>query len=270
MKLRKRFAFDPIEWTDCKHIQLLAASADERTWYVKGGARCGVRLLAHFADDDRVYTAPHLHDEVLVESAHPELVRALFRRAANGTPIQRVEKPDVLPGFRFPSWKHNIGEEGGPVYPVQVHSGGWHTRTERVLRLAPPWWAPDAQAFDIREGVYLYFPDGTSRLSSRRDYYRFADDYEFKFRKVLTRQGDLLFLSGSVTNDIFEGWYGNTMQTHPVGGVEIIDVGRHHIDTGEKVVTHPEHGTMPLPSETWLAIFEPGTSRPFAGARDTD
>jgi hypothetical protein len=262
MKLRKRFAFDPIEFVDCKYIQLLAASADERTWYVKGGARCGIRLLAHFTNDDRVYTAPHLHDEVLVESAQPELVHDLFRRAANEkSEIQLLERPDILPGFQFPNWKHSIGEPEGPVYPVHK-SGGWYTKTERVLCLAPPWWAPDAQAFDIREGVYLYFPDGTSRLARRRDYYRFEDDYEFKFRKVLARQGDLLFLSNSVDNCVFEDWDGVRLQTRSVDGAE--NLNRHHIDVGKGIVTHPEHGTMPLPSETWLAIFEPGSSRPFS------
>jgi hypothetical protein len=274
MKLRKRYSFDFIEWTDCKHIQLLAASADERTWYVEGGARCGVHLLAHFGY--KIYTAPRLHYEVLVESAEPSAVRALFRRAANKkseigltteqSEIQLLEKPDILPGFQFPNWKHSIGEEEpeGLVYPV--HKSGWYTKTERVLRLTPPWWAPDAQAFDIREGVYLYFPDGTSRLSRRRDYYRFESfrfESSLSLRRVLARQGDLLFLPND-SNEVFHGWA--AWDTSPLGPAEIIDLGRHHIDTGEKVVTHPEHGTMPLPEEPWLAILEPGTSRPFAFA----
>jgi hypothetical protein len=267
MKLRKRYPFDQPDETDCKYIRLLAMSADERTWYVKGGARCGVRLLAHFADGDRVYTAPHLHDEVLVESAQPELVRDLLRMAVNESNIVGLNPPDILPGFRFPGWKHNIGEEGeGPVY--SVHESGWYTKTERVLRLTPPWWAPDAQAFDIREGIYLHFPDGTFRLARRRDYYRFED--ELSFRRVLGRQGDLLFLSNAVSNRIFEGWNGSTMQTRLVDEVEIINLARHHIDTGEEVVIHPEHGTMALPEEPWLAILEPGISHPFSIASDSD
>jgi hypothetical protein len=264
MKLRKRYPFDQPDATDCKYIQLLAASADERTWYVKGGARCGVRLLAHFTND-RVFAANHLHSTVLPEAASPELVRDLFRHAADMAEIQRLEEPGILPGFRF------SGESGEPepVYPV--HSGGWYTKTERVLRLAPPWWAPDAQAFDIREGVYLYFADGTSRLARRREYYRFEDPRHesLSFRRVLARQGDLLFLSNSVNNSrIFEDW--DRGEDVPVSDNEVIDVNRHHIDMTRGVVQHPEHGTMPLPSETWLAIFEPGTSRPFADGNDGD
>jgi hypothetical protein len=280
MKIRKRFPFDFVEWTDCKFIQLLAASADKRTWYVKGGANCGIRLLAYFTERG-VYTAPRLHDEVLVESAQPGAVRALFRHAANEkseirlieqSEIQLLEKPDILPGFQFPNWKHSIGEPEGPVYPVHK-SGGWHTKTERVLRLAPPWWAPDAQAFDIREGVYLYFPDGTSRLARRRDYYRFEDESRqfIRDRKLLSRQGDLIFLSNTpfmnnepLRNEVSEGWVGNSLRTRPVDTAEIIDLDRHHIDTTQGVVVHPEHGTMPLPEEAWLAILEPGTSRPFS------
>jgi hypothetical protein len=251
MKLRKRFAFDPIEWTYCKHIQLLAASADERTWWVKGGARCGVRLLAYFGDDDRVYTAPHLHDEALVESAHPGLVRDLFRRAADTAEIQRLEGPGVLPCF-------SVGEPLG--HPV--HKSGWYTKTERVLCLMPPWWAPDAQAFDIREGIYIHFPDDTFRLASRRDYYRFEGP-ELSFRRVLTRQGDLLFLSNAGSNCVFEGW-GGSIQTRNASESDAEFINRHRINITRGTVTHHEHGTMSLPSEPWLAILEPGTSHPFA------
>jgi hypothetical protein len=264
MKLRKRYPFDQPDETDCKYIRLLAASADERTWWVKGGAQCGVRLLAHFAGDGYVYTARQLHAGVLAQSQNEDAARRLLTAAANeyaraGATILKIEEPSVLPGFTF----HDVAH-------LWIHESTWHTKTERVLRLTPPWWAPDAQAFDIREGVYLYFPDGTSRLARRRDYYRFEGQ---RFRRVLARQGDLLFLS-HFFNHIFEGWgdpyLPRMMRSRAVGDTEVIDLGRHHIDVAQGVVTHPQHGTMALPSETWLAVLEPGTSRPFADARDTD
>jgi hypothetical protein len=261
MYLRKRYVFDRSEEpTDCKYIQFLAASADERTWWVKGGARCGVRLLAHFTDDDKVYTALHLHATVLVESADPGNVRRLLQEAANQKDPDRLEPPSVLPGFTPRDAERD-----------SLHAQGWYTKTERVLRLAPPWWAPDAQAFDIREGIYVYFPDETSRLCRRREYYNLTSCTHPIVQRVLIRQGDLLFIEkGGYERRVFEQWNGSRMQTRTLGDTEIVDLDRHHIDVGGEVVSHPEHGTMDLPSGPWVAMLAPGTSHPFNGNGRSD
>jgi hypothetical protein len=258
MNLRKRYIFDRSEEpTDCKYIQVLATSADERTWWVKGGARGGVRVLAHFANDGKIYTATRLHACVLVESAQPDLIRELLQEAADEKTPERLEPPSILPGFTPRDAEHD-----------SLHTEGWYTKTERVLRLAPPWWAPNAQAFDIREGVYLYFPDGTSRLCRRRYYYALESGPYPVSRTLLGRQGDLLFLGTGEClpiRKVFSGWDGSSIQTRLLGETDVVELDRHRIDCGEEVVTHPEHGTMDLPTESWIAMLAPGTSNPFRG-----
>jgi hypothetical protein len=201
----------------------------------------------------------------LAQSQNEDSVRELLRYAANlyaehGSVIRAIEEPSVLPAF---TW-HDVARKW-------IHqSTDWYTNTERVLRLAPPWWAPNAQAFDIREGVYLYFPDGTYRLCRRRDYYALESCHYPLSRTLLARQGDLLFMA---TGDclpirkVFAGWDGSSMQTQLLGDHDSVYLGRHHIDVGQGLVTHPEHGSMGLPADSWLAIIAPGTSRPFSWRR---
>jgi len=260
MNLRKRYVFDRHDQpTECKYIQLLAASADERTWWLKGGTRGGVRVLAHFADDGKIHTATRLHASTLVESEQPDAVRCLLRQAANELDPLMLHSPEVLPGFTHDD-----------TYAVWRHESGWFSHSERVLRLPVPWWAPEAKVFDIPEGIYLRFPDETSRLCRRRDYYALDNSIYLHSHCLLARQGDLLFLAtGDCVNTrmVCEGWRDDYMCKRTLGDHDIVDLGRHRIDCGEEVVTHPEHGVMDLPTEPWLAMIEPGTSRPFGGNR---
>ncbi len=170
---------------------------------------------------------------------------------------------------------------------THLHRDGWFTRSCVVLPIPAPSFAPDAKAWDMREGIYLTFPDESYRLITRREYFAFLRHVEAESRannadpNPISRQGDLLFFSGNWGN---KGWDGSRQvicQPMDEGCffvpadhtdntqrrvVELRDMefDRHVISEDANCVRHPEHGEMPLPGGAWTAVLMPGTSRPFA------
>ncbi len=194
----------------------------------------------------------------LVKSLEPDLATGDGRyplRVPNGTTQgHRLPVPGFLPlAGSMPA----VGEP-----PAQYqHKDGWYTRSERALHVRSPQWAPNASVYDIREGIYIVFSDGTFRLVPRREYYE-----KLEWDEPEARQGDLLL------------WHNPQKGVdRPIATDEPEYFDRHKIvaqDDGSAVVTHPEHGELvvsaPGLNQPLYAAIAPGTSRPFERESDRD
>lgn len=248
------------EW---KYGGVFAASPDKRTFYVKAGANDGVRYLAHTDGKGCWWVGDRLHAAVLraVEGEVVESLRSDLRKAADAmsaSPATLVPIAEV-PGFVPPDTQ---GE------PARVcHKQGWYTCTEYALPLPAPTWAPDAQAWDIAEGVYLRWEDGSIRLVPRREYYDFCQHIDMNGLAVVARQGDCLAFERHLHADWVEldrrnGTARVLLRGEPwAGGLD------HHqvvVEDGKFVLRHLEHGRLGLPAEARSLVLMPGTSRPFS------
>lgn len=301
MRLRERFPFDyPVGCGGAVHVNILAATPDRRTWWCEAGANGGIRVLAHFAQDGEVYVSERLHAEVLVKDGGNSGVQGLLRYAADRLGVTDMVVPEQRPyaewRYGMASWSLSIPGfhpwEQEPSCRVADppngrinHTDGWYTRTERALPLPAPTWAPDARAWDIREGVYVVFADESYRLIRRREYYDFLRIFD---RPPIARQGDLLvfdeppaairrvgdtplamqFNGGTTFRCVLGDDSGD-------GKEESLD--RHTFrpaglpDAGEfGCVLHPEHDRLDLPGTWETLILAPGTSRPFQGTGVVD
>ena len=246
------------------------------------------------ADSFRWGTAGSIHADQLVEVSTAEqrtdLMKLLYRCAVpDPTPLLL---PEEIPGF--------TRQQGG----WGIHSTGWYTQSCLVLPLHAPEWAPEAEVFDIREGVYLHFPDGSSRLIRRRDFWRFP----FASATPVARQGDCLVFAeepdfawwsssarvyfdqetGEVLRDgYYEHQWPWSSQNDRVEVEErlrslvhiakVRAAGEYFLDRhqivveGENIVLrHPEHEDVLVPDEARFICLMPGSSRPFARASALD
>jgi len=293
-QLRDRFLFDapPPSADGIKNFNLFAATADRRTFYVEAGANNGVRVLAHFDEHGTAYYATRLHASCLVRDDQ-DCVSGLLRRAADCCPLSelhsfleiRLTGPSPRANRWFPSIPGFGGGDSINQHPAALcvhnepqtrHDAGWHTHSRVILPLPAPSFAPEARTFDIREGVYLYFPDQSIRLIARREYYAFLSEMPFN---SIARQGDLLFFAGDHSGNRDWEWVrqdddgrglaaGRRIDEQTFASVQSLD--RHELDEEANVVRHPEHGEMPLPEGQWTAVLMPGTSRPFERAGGVD
>jgi hypothetical protein len=305
MKLRPRYPFDAEPSYDDAVVNflVLATTPDRKTWWLEAGAHGGCRFLAHF-DGDKLYLAGRLHADTLVESGeYCTSVCRLLRRAADRLPVTALVVPRERPCSQWKVEYSTIGErvlasDGNPPaewelllpgfipwqQPQSVrqpappdgwvhHNDGWYTRTERALPLPAPTWAPDAQAWDIAEGIYIAFADGSYRLVRRREYY----SYRWVFCSApIARQGDLL-VYGETPQNAYHTYQGQMYSSVPEcvcrdgeNQIGTADLDRHHIDLGEERVTHPEHETLELPEGWQTIILAPGASRPFQRGGSAD
>jgi len=265
MRLRDRFVFDYDPACEgVKYFLLLAATPDRRTWWCVAGVNGGIRVLAHFAPDGEVYTADRLHAETLIKCDCG--VRDLLQNAADKLNVTDMIAPCDLPGF-------------SETYPYgrTYHRDGWYTRTERVLPLPAPTWAPDARAWDIREGVYVVFADESYRLVQRKEYYDFLRVFP---RPPIARQGDLLVFDEqpvAIRQGLIPLAVPRCILRDDSGNGKEESLDRHTFrpaglpDAGEfGCVLHPEHDRLDLPGTWETLILAPGTSRPFQGTGVVD
>jgi len=142
--------------------------------------------------------------------------------------------------------------------PGRRHAAGAGPKSA-ALPLAPPAWAKDARAWDIREGVYIAFTDGTYRLVPRREYYDFARAIQYAGPPI-ARQGDLLVFCQQLPEDM--------RAIYRRDGVTSDGIDHHVMENG--AITHPEHGSLILPENWQTIILAPGSSRPFARSGGVD
>jgi hypothetical protein len=269
MITREMFPFDAHPVMDCqgiRNIVMIAHTRDRRTFYVVAGKNGGVRFLAHFDEDYEMSLGRHLHQEVLLRLHEDSRSRCMdaLRRAADQAARDGTIR-ELLPMWEVP------GFEREQIPPR--HESGWFSRSRYALPIPAPAWAPEAQVFDIREGIYMHFPDGSMRLAQRREYYNF--DYIMNIgpylSRVVGRQGDCLLIDGVAPE-------GSSLIPHDrfvkVGDHEA-HLDRHQLrwDGNSLVLTHPEHETVKVPAEpgeNYYAALIPGVSRPFRRAAYAD
>jgi hypothetical protein len=266
MKLRRFYVFDGDQHPQggVKSYDTFAVSPDEKTFFIRGGNNGGLRLLVHFSPEGKMYLGYSLHQGTLVEANYYQTtsVSRMLKCAASMAPEDKlVPMGSAIPGFNEPR-----GAE-----TVHRHDDGWYSVGDFALQLDSPTWAPNAQAWDIREGVYVRFADGTMRLISRRDYY--GEEWRVA-PPPKARQGDLLFFQDNTLEEkgfTIDGFDGEpdlvSYERHQVSGnkfpEDILGKDRWYNPT----VTHPEHEEVVLPG-IWYFVFVPGTSRPFARQDD--
>ncbi|MFA4819259.1 MAG: hypothetical protein WC621_05470 [Patescibacteria group bacterium] len=277
MKLRKRYCFDgnnnPQE---AVVYDTFAVSPDGRTFFIKGGRNGGVRLKVHFAYDDKMYIGYNLHQHMLVEVNHcfRDTIELMLKKAVAQRTAEELKPINSVAGF--------TATDNGIVH----HQNGWYTLTDFALEIQSPEWAPGAQAWDIKEGIYIIFPDTSFRLIPRREYFGFLKLF---CREPEYRQGDLL---------VFRGW--NPPKKDSIQNCVSIDIDRHTVSIqdgsailyreaitaewpndnsfgvvmvgGAKEETnvllkHPEHELEKIQlkneDEGYTFVLVPGTSRPF-------
>jgi len=285
MELRKRYVFDgeyAPQQAD-RGYYTFAVSPDGKTFFIQGGNNGGVRILAHFSGES-LYFGYSLHQKTLVEANLDQkvVITSMLERAAAMAPEKKLVPMHQVPGF--------TREEG-----ISRHNDGWYSRGDFALQLSPPVWAPEATAWDIREGVYVRFPDGTCRLVPRREYYFFdgvlgaIDQVELK-----TRQGDcLVFKTGNDTyclDSVIIPGEKTALDRHVVEVVSVSDESSFELNeylikrdgssltaiiargSGLLKLTHPEHEVVEvkLAGEELFIVLAPGRSRPFSRDRRVD
>lgn len=286
MIFRRREWFDPAQENgfgpgNFSHLLTLAMSADKRIIYIKGGKEGGVRILAALDPEGNVACNSYLHATVMYflsadkEDRLKRLVKYWYDRRGgeecDRSTLLVAEKGEFPVGF----------DEG------RRHRDGWYTRTEVSLPLPSPEWAPDSKAFDIREGIYLYFLDGSIRLVPRKEYYSFARWMEGQ--EVVARQGDVFVLGWRSRRNFpdraaaGEGreYQPDWAEVTPQSGLprDAFQFPAHRVEleaSNKLVLVHSEHEPVELgawkegqvPSQ--ILVMMPGTSRPFQDSRQGD
>lgn len=263
MKLRKRYVFDSWRPGTFKFLEVLAVSSDERTFYLEGGTNGGVRYLAHFDARGNLYLSRRLHADILVR-ANPDEEEEVRKQLAHHMPVEPARLLDMeeVPGFSR--------DADGTIR----HKHGWFTRGERALELATPRWMESngsgAKIFDIREGIYIYFQDGSIRLSGRKEWYQFHDAMR-SAAHIWCRQGDCFLVTMWLGSDI---WF-EAVSLDPTKSLTAT-LGRHSVDLtplemkNNWSLTHPEHEKAEGPGNPNWMVLLPGSSRPFSRHGDGD
>ena len=227
-------------------------------FYVNAGGFGGVRFLWTYIDGKPCLGRHGLHSTNFLalpyyDQADP-FQRILSRAAST---IQHSKLTPIGEVHDF--------DEGGH------HKQGWYTKSLFGLQVPAPTWAPDARCWNLREGVYLYFPDGSIRLCPKKEFYKFEE-----FSPLLEfRQGDVFFCEASeerINNrpDLDSLQYvwtgleaGKSLRSHTLTED---DQGRFW------VLEHPEHETLKVEKSARIQsiVMMPGTSRPFTQAGGGD
>jgi hypothetical protein len=274
--MRERYPFDFNAFVECKSYSIFAHKGG-KFFYLEGGANSGCRVLVEIEDQNggqHIATAQGLHARETVRTLDTSaLVRAMQRAADNG--VGTLLDIASVPGFEPRSKIHNSAEN------VAYHRDGWFTTSRFSIETAAPAWAPDARAFDLREGIYLVFADGTFRLVPKRDYFK---GYPFEESQLHhrdgsppdARQGDLLFYEipgiARDADEVADESSTEDYDRHLVDGWRLIEAareltnGRHQRPSDVwawPTITHPEHGVMELEG-VYKVVFAPGVSRPFS------
>lgn len=235
----------------CRYSVVVIKEAD-------GSITCGSAERFCFPVPEEMENAPQLLDDIL--------------KACRGLQEKPLLHVAEIPGFR-------------DVEGLMEHRDGWYTKSIHSYEYDEfhvQVFGGGARAFPLKEGVYVYFPDGSYRLIPTREFWE--DGWAYMDAPTC-RQGDLL------------AWYDGDWRRGGERGVrsdeDVIVVDRHKItavydDTEDKIayrryivsgtrndfylpegvclqITHPEHDTKIISEPGWWKlILLPGTSRPYS------
>jgi len=258
--------------------------------YVEGGANCGIRytfviVQPSFGSWEKRETgwAVGFRLPVPIRAFPPTLgkdIRGLEAR-------RELLFPEEVPGFgekerasRASWWVPPEGES--------YHQDGWYTTSVLVREIpTPEVLGAGARVYLLREGVYVAFPDGSSRLASYEDFFGFAvwnEPYAYETpRSAPTyRQGDLLvwerLLPPGATLEDAGPEHLVEFDRHQVRvpmDAQVCENGHTRIYCTAACVSHPEHrdlvlGQLPVLGVVYCIELLPGTSRPFERAAGLD
>jgi hypothetical protein len=178
-----------------------------------------------------------------------ELYASVKRRAYKYSSLLPMEQ---VPGF-------------GRAYPG-FHSQGWYSKGLYALELPSPGFAPGARAFDIFEGIYIFFEDESIRLMPRREYFEFL---KVPVRPAL-RQGDIFLLEEEPPANYLGSsrWIPKKYFARAP-----IAMGRHRmiIEDDLAILIHPDHPRVAIPKAQLAGLLMlPGVSHPFNGGEFGD
>lgn len=318
-RCRMRFCFDgnepdePLrELMGAKWCDGFVASESGNTFWLRGGSNGGVRALIHVLDTEnplspedrdfgdrrecwspdrrnrRYFVSRRMFGEDMVE-CDPDMAVSALKKYAHAFRGRTLETMDKIPGF-------SLGEDRNYWFNKEEYYGRWFSKSAFAVKVDPPSWAPEAQAWNIQEGILLIFLDGTIRLiADRREFFNFP----YRDNGVIARQGDLLVFNERMSLPQSRPQDHATARFHDLPlsvnvspeGLQIIDIhayannkekglvetfslDRHQIlkEGDQWVVKHPEHETLALPQGKHCLnlVLVPGTSRPFKKGDDLD
>jgi len=229
----------------------------ENIFFVKRGAKDGLRAIIYISPAREYYVASGSpFAPILVQCDRWAAIQALQKFIGPDVKI----KGKILPLSQVPGFN----KDG-------YHEQGWYSKSPFVLTQTAPSWAPEASTWNIQEGIFLSFPDGSFRLVGK---YEFFNSY---IPTVLARQGDCLVLEGQPTlsrSAMTGESYREALPGFWQGAVEEgqeASLGRHTFRKKESggVLVHPQHESVEVPPGAYVA-FMPGTSRPFSADDDVD
>jgi hypothetical protein len=266
--MRRSYEFDDDAFVECKEYTFYPHKSG-KWFYLVGGANDGCRVLVEIGEPNPstgvrpLGVGRGLHAAQTVEYHWAELSRRVLRalqRAADSTVNpQPLLDIDEVPGF---SWRFGLDAAsfGNQSQYAWNDIGGWYTRSRFSIQLAAPAWAPDAQAYDLREGVYLVFADGTTRLVRKREYYspEYGELLPVGGRVPDLRQGDLLLYEQGRPEETQEA--AERYDRHSVTGKRAVHFPALWMDPQ---IEHPEHDRLSAEG-AFMVVFAPGTSVPFA------
>lgn len=164
--------------------------------------------------------------------------------------------------------------------------GGWYTTSLFALPRPTPSCLGEARVWSIKEGIYVYFPDGSYRLIPHRKWGEWLSIIEGYSLKLIGRQGDLLVFTSPCLPQLDDDWnvldevyFDNHVVTcknkenSKIRYFSLMCGGYvfQPLDDNEFLVfTHPEHEKVEIevPDDGCLVMLLPGTSRPFQNKID--
>lgn len=165
-----------------------------------------------------------------------------------------------------------------------LHKDGWYSSHPYAIKIqGSPSWAPDAQAWKIKKGVYISYPDQSYRFVTTKLYYDIETKNLDNFANwpPRMRQGDCLIFEECIS------LHTNHYPTELHASYDNINLGRHEVHGSSLFyfeeciytqsgfsILHPEHDRLdvpkPNPERGWRIQLAPGTSRPFQRTEDQD
>lgn len=257
---------------------LMWADEESRTYYIEAGSASGITFLLQFVAEDGAYgcgawyagTGLNPNRVVRIEELPYQGASSKVSTILKWVADRCGDLGEILPIEKVPAFSRKNGDE------LAHHRDGWFSRSERGVQI---WHLPEffeVETYQIREGVYCYFPNGEIRLARRKEFFAWPGWTPSLWECWRPKQLGELFAWESLDDSEWQSlWQSLVGQS----GFLLIEGGGHQPDgivgtlDGHGVkrdaqglrVEHPAHGTLQLDREaSYIIGILPGTSRPFS------